>query len=176
VYDMHNFKVSAIIMLALFLSGCASNIDARTNQLIDVQKIDDQLLSAATSIQSSIRAMEQTTNAIALKKMTPEQVEYAREQMKDVPKGLEGLMTTNTYASLRSVVSEAAALSNYRFEEYGKRKKVFVTMTPNLRPIVDVLRDAGNQAKGLAWVCVYDSPEGYTNGVLVINYDGGCIL
>jgi hypothetical protein len=173
---MHNLKMPAIAMLALLLSGCASNIDARTNQLIDVKKIDDQLLAAATSIQSSIRAMEQTTNAIALKKMTAEQVEYAREQMKHVPKGLEGLMTTSTYASLRSVVSEAAALGNYRFEEYGKRKKVFVTMKPNLRPIVDVLRDAGSQAKGLAWVCVYDSHEGYTNGVLVINYDGRCIL
>ena len=175
VYDMHNLKVSSITLLTLLLTGCASKIDASSNQLIDEQKIDSQLLAAANSIQSSIRTMEQTTNAVALKKMTPEQVEYAREQMRKVPKGLEGLMNAPTYASLSSVVSEAAALSNYRFEEYGKRKKVFVTMQASLRPIVEVLRDAGAQAKGNAWVCVYPSPEGYTNGVIVVNYEGDCV-
>jgi hypothetical protein len=172
---MHNSKVSSVTMLALLLTGCASNLDASSNQLIDVQKIDSQLLAAATSIQLSIRTLEQTTNAVALKKMTSEQVEYAREQMKKVPKGMEGLMTTGTYASLSSVVSEAAALSNYRFEEYGNRKKVFVTMSPSLRPIVDVLRDAGAQAHGKAWVCVYPSSEGYTNGVIVVKYEGTCV-
>jgi hypothetical protein len=171
---MHNLKLTSLLIVGLLLSGCTSMSDAKSNQLIDEQKIDSQLMAAANSIQDSIRTMEQTTNAVALKKMTPEQVEYAREQMKIVPKGLEGLMSTSTYASLRSVVSEAAALSNFRFEEYGKTKKLFLTMMPNARPIIDVLRDAGAQVKGEAWVCVYPSDEGYTNGVVVINYDGVC--
>jgi hypothetical protein len=172
---MHDLNVSSLALLALLLSGCASSIDASSNRLIDVQKIDTQLLDAATSIQSSIRIMEQTTNAVALRRMTPDQVSYAREQMKLVPKGLEGLMTANPYGSLSSVVSEAAALGNYRFEEFGKRKKVFVTMSPVSRPIVDVLRNAGEQVMGKAWVCVYPSSEGYTNGVIVVKYDGECV-
>jgi len=171
---MHNLKLAGLLVLTLLLTGCASNIDAKSSDLIDEQLIDSQLLAAATSIQSSIKIMEQTTNAVALKKMTPEQIEYARVQMKKVPKGLEGLMSTNSYASLSSVVSEAASLGNYRFEEFGKRKKLFVTSMPNLRPIVDVLRDAGNQVEGDAWVCVYPSLDAHTNGVIAILYDGRC--
>jgi hypothetical protein len=173
---MHNYKVFCIFILTSILSGCTSTIGAQTSHLIDEKKIDSQLVAAAMSIQSSIRTMEQTTNAVALKKMTPDQVRYARKQMKLVPKGLEGLMTASTYASLSSVVSEGAALSNYRFEEYGKRKKLFVTMSPISRPIVDVLRDAGSQVKGDAWVCVYPSSAGYTNGVIVVKYEGNCSL
>ena len=144
----------------------------------DESRIDRELLSTAKSIQNSIRVMETTTNARALKGLTSSEIRYAKEQMRKVPPGLEKTMTNTSFPSLRALVADAAAMANYRFEEYGKRKKLYLTMDTTLRPVVDVLRDAGNQVKGQAWVCVYPSPSPSqnSNGVIAIKYDGDCSL
>ncbi|WP_218309842.1 DotD/TraH family lipoprotein [Alteromonas antoniana] len=175
---MHNlYGLLATLSLCVILSACAST-ESESPALLDTSRVDQELLATATSIQQSIRVMEQTTNALAVRKMTPQEAEYAKRQMAQVPPGMEVPMTTTTYASLRAVVADAAAMANYRFEEYGKRKKLYLTMDTTMRPVVDILRDAGAQVKGQAWVCVYPSPKAnqYSNGVVAIKYEGGCDL
>ncbi len=158
-------------------AGCASNTGRNVpDDDLDKGMLNQVLLASAESIQASIRAMESTSNALALKSMSEEQKAFAQEQMNTVPYGMNMLMTTQSYGSLRSVVLEAATLANYRFDEFGKRKKLYLTMVVNARPIVDVLRDAGEQVRGNAWVCVYPDTTagGSSNGVVLINYEGEC--
>ena len=179
---MHNCKrIIGLAFTCLSLMACASTESkggSAPTSYVDSQKVDSLLLETAQSIQKSIRVMETTTNARALKGMSRQQISYAKEQMQKVPPGMERTMTTNTYSSLRAVVADAAAMANYRFEEYGKVKKLYITMDTTLRPVVDVLRDAGNQVKNEAWICAYPSPSPSqnTNGVLAIKYDGDCSL
>lgn len=178
---MHNWaKIIGLSIISFNLFSCASSGSSDNVQAtyLDESRVDSELLNTAKSIQTSIRVMETTTNARALKGMTSSEIRYAKEQMRKVPPGLEKTMTNTSFPSLRALVAEAAAMSNYRFEEYGKRKKLYLTMDTAFRPIVDVLRDAGNQVKGQAWVCVYPSPSPSqtTNGVIAIKYDGDCSL
>ena len=161
--------------------ACASTeskgVSAPTSY-VDSQKVDSLLLETAQSIQKSIRVMETTTNARALTEMPRQQISKAKEQMPEVPPWIDRSMTTTTNSSLRGVVAAAVPMANYRFEEYGKVKKLYITMDTTLRPVVDVLRDAGNQVKNEAWICAYPSPSPSqnTNGVLAIKYDGDCSL
>ena len=179
---MHNCgKTIGIVMTCLSLMACASTERSevvKPTKYIDEVKVDTLLLETARSIQKSIRVMETTTNARALKGMTRQEINYAKEQMAKVPPGMEAMMTTNSFPSLRALVADAAAQANYRFEEYGKTKKLYLTMDASFRPVVDVLRDAGNQVRDQAWICVYPSPtpSQTTNGVIAIKYDGGCNL
>lgn len=179
---MHNCgKFIGLVFTCLSLLACTSTVkteQVKPSHYVDAQKVDRLLLQTAQSIQKSIRVMETTTNAQALKGMSRQEIIYAKEQMAKVPTGMEALMTTNTYASLRALVADAAAQANYRFEEYGKPKKLYLTMDTSFRPVVDVLRDAGNQVRDLAWICVYPSPSPSqnSNGVLAIKYDGDCKL
>ena len=178
---MHNCtKIIGLIFLSYNLIACASSqhVPQESASYLDTSRVDNALLETARSIQNSIKIMETTTNAKALKGMSSDQITYAKEQMKKVPVGMERTMTTTSYPSLRALVADAAAMANYRFEEYGKPKKLYVTMDTKFRPVVDVLRDAGQQVKNRAWVCIYPSPSPSqnSNGVVAIRYDGDCQL
>lgn len=157
---MKHLVVLSALMVAVILSGCASQHTARATSVMVTPPVHplNELRSVAVEARDELRLLAKIVDAKNAPSLTPDQHAQKHFQSTFVPKGFEKNATFK-YTGKASKAAEAIAVAaGYKFKLVGERtpNEPWVSININNQPLNDALRELGVQTGTAMRIEIHD--------------------
>ncbi|MBE8233442.1 MAG: DotD/TraH family lipoprotein [Endozoicomonadaceae bacterium] len=172
---MRNVLLGLFVVLVLNSIGCASKtLPTKDYTQINLEDVDQALLSSVESAQKSIQIMEQSNNYVIREKLTDKQKDTIVQEVNYLPKGMDVPFRMKQRLPLQKVLRLAVALSGYKLSVINAPKHdISVSVDAKGEPMIDALRNLGHRLGKKALIRIIPMPENSEdeyNGIVQLKY------